>query len=127
MSAERGLSRDELDAQDAAALPDREAMSTLDPTGTLDAALLDLDVNVDAALDLAAPVDAAVAANANVALPIDAAVSANVASPDATSIASASQDSTIYQDLDGTATATADQESVIDQGEAAPTTEEPTP
>ena len=125
MSAGGGLSREELDAQDGAALPDREAMSTLDPTAGLDAALLDLDVNVDAALDLAAPVDVAVAANANAALPIDAAVSANVLSPDASSIASASQDSTIYQDLDGTAIATGDQDSVIDQGETAATTEEP--
>ena len=89
--------------------------------------LLDLDVDLDAALDLAAPVDAAVAANANVALPIDAAVSANIASPDATSIASASQDSTIVQDLDGTAIATGDPVSVIDQGETAATTsQEPT-
>ena len=113
-----GLSPEELDAQDAAALPDREAMSTLDPTSALDGtALLDLDVNVDAALDIAAPVDAAVAANANAALPIDAAVSANVLSPDATSVASASQDSGILQTLDGTAIATGDQDSVIEQGE----------
>ena len=41
--------------------------------------LLDLNVNLDLALDLAAPIDAAVAANANVAAPIDAAVAANVA------------------------------------------------
>jgi len=54
-------------------------MSTLDPTSALDGtALLNLDVDVNAALDIAAPVDAAVAANANAALPIDAAVSANV-------------------------------------------------
>ena len=149
-----GLSDEELDEQHAAALPDREAMSTIgldltgidnfampineavainnqsvnsvavadadqtviigqadtevavdepcrrraDPRGARDAttprrcptarrcrliptSLLDLDVNVDAALDLAAPVDAGVAANANAALPIDAAVSANVLSP----------------------------------------------
>ena len=127
MSAGSGLSPEELDAQDGAALPDREAMSTLDPTSALDTALLDLDVNLDAALDIAAPVDAAVALNANAALPIDAAVSANVLSPDATSIASASQDSTIYQSLDGTAIATGDQDSVIDQGETAATTsQEPT-
>jgi hypothetical protein len=118
MSAPGGLSPEELHAQDGAALPDREAMSTLDPTSALDGtALLDLDVDVDAALDIAAPVDAAVAANANAALPIDAAVSANVLSPDATSVASAGQDSIVVQDLDGTAIATGDQASTIEQGE----------
>jgi hypothetical protein len=109
-----GLGPDELEAQDAQALPDREAMSTL-PTS-----LLNVDVNLDAALDLAAPVDAAVAANANAALPIDAAVSANALSPDATSVASAGQDSVIAQHLDGVANATADQASTIDQGDALP-------
>jgi hypothetical protein len=124
-----GLSADELDAQSAAALPDREAMSTLDPTGALGGAtgtldgmggLLDLDVNVDLDADAAAPISAAVAANANVAAPIDAAVSANVASPDATSMAVADQDSVIVQHLDGTAEASVDQTSTIGQGEAIP-------
>jgi hypothetical protein len=105
------LDPQELEAQEAAALPDREAMSTL-PTS-----LLDIDANIDAALDLAAPVDAAVAVNANVAAPIDAAVSANVLSPDGVSIASADQDSVIAQDLDGVAVADADQTSTIEQGE----------
>ena len=77
--AEEGLTPEELATHDAAALPDREAMSTI-PTS-----LLDLDVNVDAALDLAAPVNAGIAANANAALPIDAAVSANILSPGAES------------------------------------------
>ena len=127
MSASRGLSPEELDAQSAAALPDREAMSTLDPASALDGtALLDLDVNIDAALDVAAPIDAAVAANANAALPIDAAVSANVLSPDATSAAVASQDSGILQTLDGTAIAHGDQDSVIEQGQTNATPEEPT-
>src|SRR5215217_6914109 len=57
-----------------------------------DQSLLDLDVDLDADLDAAAPISAAVAANANVAAPIDAAVSANTLSPDATSLASADQD-----------------------------------
>jgi hypothetical protein len=83
--------------------------------------LLDLDANVDLGLDLAAPIDAAVAANANIAAPIDAAVSANTLSPDATSIASASQDSVIVQNIEGSAQADADQVSSIEQGE------EPTP
>jgi hypothetical protein len=105
------LTPEELEGQEAAALPDREAMSTL-PTS-----LLDLDVNVDAALDIAAPVNAAVAANANAALPVDAAVSANILSEGATSAAVADQDSVIAQNLDGEATAIADQDSNIDQGE----------
>lgn len=101
------LDRAELDAQAGAELPDKEAMS-----------LLDINADLDLALDLAAPVDAAVAANANVAAPIDAAVSANILSPDSTSIASADQDSIIIQDLDGVAEATATQDATIDQGGA---------
>lgn len=125
--AEDGLTNEELEAQDAAALPDREAMSTLDPTSGLDAlslanaSLLDLDVNVDLDADAAAPVNAGVAANANIAAPIDAAVSANIASPDATSAAVASQTSVISQQLDGVAIADPDQTSDIDQGEVAST------
>jgi hypothetical protein len=82
--------------------------------------LLDLDANVDLGLDVAAPIDAAVAANANIAAPIDAAVSANTLSPDATSIASASQESVIVQNIEGTAEANADQTSSIEQGEETP-------
>jgi hypothetical protein len=108
-----GLTPEELATHDAAALPDREAMSTI-PTS-----LLDLDVNVDAALDLAAPVDAGIAANANAALPIDASVSANVLSPGADSGAAAQQVSVINQDLDGVAIADPDQNASIDQGATA--------
>jgi hypothetical protein len=123
-----GLSAEELDAESAAALPDREAMSTLDPTSGLTdgltlpemGGLLDLDVNLDLDADAAAPISAAVAANANVAAPIDAAVSANVLSPDGTSMAVADQDSVIVQNLDGTADASVDQDSTINQGEVAP-------
>jgi len=61
-----GLSKEELNAQQTSDLPDREAMTTI----------LDLNADLDLALDLAAPIDAAVAANANVAAPIDAAVAA---------------------------------------------------
>ena len=39
-------------------------------------------MNLDADLNLAAPIDGAVAANANVAAPIDASVAANVGSID---------------------------------------------
>jgi hypothetical protein len=132
---DKGLSQEELEAERAERLPDREAMSTLDPTAGLDPAttlptdlpdvglqtgsLLDLDVNVDLDADAAAPISAAVAANANVAAPIDAAVSANIASPDATSAAVANQDSTIVQQLEGTAVADVDQNSDIGQGEVA--------
>ncbi|HZO33408.1 MAG TPA: hypothetical protein VFH48_46280 [Chloroflexota bacterium] len=104
---ERGLKPDELAAEEAAELPDREAMSLLD---------LNLDLSLDA--DAAAPVGAAIAANANVAAPIDAAVAANVGSVDSTAIASADQDAQITQILDGVAIANADQEGSITQGSA---------
>jgi hypothetical protein len=114
------LSDEELAAEEAGQLPDRQAMSTLgdlDTSSLLPDSLLDLDVNLDLDADVAAPIDAAIAANANVAAPIDAAVSANVLSPDATSIASANQDATIIQDLDGVAEANANQDATIDQGD----------
>lgn len=98
------LTPDEMEAESAAALPDREAMS-----------LLDLSANLDLALDLAAPVDAAIAANANVAAPIDAAVAANIGSVDSEATAVADQDSVIIQDLDGTATANANQDATVQQ------------
>ena len=59
-------------------------------------------------------------ANAIIAAPIDAAVSANVLSPGGKSMAVADQDSVIVQELDGTAEASVDQDSTIDQGEATP-------
>jgi len=100
------LTRDELQAQDGAALPDKEAMS-----------LLDVNADLDLALDIAAPVNAAVAANANVAVPIDAAVAANALSVGSEATAVADQDVIIQQDLDGTAIADATQDSTIDQAE----------
>ena len=100
------LSRDEVQAQDGAALPDKEAMS-----------LLDVNADLDLALDIAAPIDAAVAANANVAAPIDAAVAANALSVDSQAAALADQDSVVMQSLDGEATATANQDATIDQAE----------
>ncbi|MFP5319983.1 MAG: hypothetical protein ACLGI2_17040 [Acidimicrobiia bacterium] len=104
MKPQPGLTPDEIEAESAAALPDREAMS-----------LLDLSANLDLALDLAAPIDAAVAANANVAAPIDAAVAANIGSVNSEATAIADQDSVIIQDLDGTAIANADQDATIQQ------------
>ena len=102
-----GLSAEELSAQDTVALPDREAMS-----------LLDLSADLDLNLDIAAPIDAAVAANANVAAPIDAAVGANVISFNSEALASAPQDSIISQSLTGEATATAVQDALVDQADA---------
>ncbi len=58
-----------IEAEDATALPNKEVMS-----------LLNVDANVDLGLDLAAPVDLAVAANLNVAAPIEAAAAANLLS-----------------------------------------------
>lgn len=114
------LTEEEVAAEGAGQLPDRQAMTTLgdlDTSSLLPDSLLDLDVNLDLDADVAAPIDAAIAANANVAAPIDAAVSANVLSPDATSIASATQNSTIVQDLDGVAEANANQDAEIGQGD----------
>lgn len=114
--ADERLTRDELEAQDGAEMPDKEAMSVLDTVGGLtDSGLLNLDVNVAIDADTAAPVDAAVAANANVAAPIDAAVAANVASVGSTAQAVADQDSIIVQDLDGVAEATANQDATVEQ------------
>ncbi|MGH3366554.1 MAG: hypothetical protein ACRDOY_05070, partial [Nocardioidaceae bacterium] len=79
--------------------------------------LLDLDADLDLDLDLAAPVSAAVAANANAAIPIDAAVSANALSPDSVSQGIADQDAVLQQLLAGDAIATTTQDSAINQGE----------
>ena len=102
------LSPEELQAEGAAELPDREAMTTL----------LDVNVDLDAALDAAAPIDAAIAANANVAAPIDASVAANIGSTGSVAIYSADQDAAIHQTLDGVANATAPQTSTIELGDA---------
>jgi hypothetical protein len=103
------LSQAELDAEGAAALPDKEVMS-----------LLDLNADLDLALDLAAPVDLAVAANANVAAPIDAAVGANVLSVGSEAQALADQGVIIDQGITGDAVADAAQDSGIDQTDDAP-------
>ena len=78
--------------------------------------LLDVDLNVDADVDAAAPIAGAVAANANIAAPIDAAVAANIGSVGSEATAVSQQTAIINQDLDGvTAEATADQDSTIQQ------------
>ncbi|ALG12109.1 hypothetical protein [Kibdelosporangium phytohabitans] len=109
------LSTDELAAEGAIALPDKEVYS-----------LLDLNVDLDLGLDLAAPVDLAVAANANVAAPIDAAVGANVLSEGSTAQALADQGVRIDQGITGEAVANADQDSAIDQGQS-PAPQQPAP
>ena len=80
-----------------------------------DGNLLNVNVNLDGDANIAAPIDGAVAANANVAAPIDAAVSANIGSVDSDSVAVAQQDAIINQNIDGSAEATTDQTSDIQQ------------
>ena len=100
------LSAEDLEAQSATPLPAKEVMS-----------LLDLNADVDLALDLAAPIDLAVAANLNVAAPIDAAAAANVLSIDSTATSVAEQQVLIDQGISGDATAHAPQDSTIDQSQ----------
>jgi hypothetical protein len=111
------ISSAELAAEGATQLPSKEVMS-----------LLDLNLNLDAALDLAAPIDLAVAANANVAAPIDAAVSANVLSAGSHALGLAHQDAAIDQGISGQAVANSGQHSALDQGShAVPGTVTPAP
>ena len=93
-----------------------DPVSTVTEGGALDGPLLNVNVDVSADADIAAPVAGAVAANANVAAPIDAAVGANVASIDSNATAVANQDAIIHQDLDDvTAEAIAAQDAQITQ------------
>jgi hypothetical protein len=98
------MSREELAGEAGTALPPKEVLS-----------LLDLNVDADLALDLAAPIDLAVAANANVAAPIDAAVSGNILSALSNAASLADQDASIHQTVSGEANADAPQHSVLDQ------------
>jgi hypothetical protein len=98
------LSRAEIEAEAVTPLPDKEVIS-----------LLDLNVDLDLALDLAAPIDLAVAANANVAAPIDAAVAANVLSLNSSATALADQGVMIDQHISGDAIAEAPQDATLDQ------------
>ena len=100
------LSVEDLEAQSATALPTKEVMS-----------LLDLNADVDLALDLAAPVDLAVAANLNIAAPIDAAAAANILSIGSEAQALADQGVMITQTQSGDAIANAPQDSLIDQAD----------
>ena len=118
MSSEpkKGLSPEDLEAEGGDVLPAKEVMSV---------PLLDLDVNADLALALAAPIDLAVAGNLNVAAPIDAAASANVLSAGSSAAAVADQGVLIDQLIDGEAIALADQDATLDQAD--PTLPAPTP
>ncbi|MEU4602456.1 hypothetical protein AB0F43_05705 [Kribbella sp. NPDC023972] len=98
----------------AAVVPDT-GLETPDTSQLLDGSLLAVNVNVDADVDLAAPIAGAVAANANVAAPIDAAVAANVGAVDSQAVAIAQQDAIINQDITGSAEASAEQTSEIEQ------------
>lgn len=104
MSAQ-GLSPEELMAESAIALPDKEVVS-----------ILDLNADVDVALDAASPIDLAAAANLNVAAPIDAAAGANVLAYGSGAQATVDQGTSIEQMLDADAYATSTQASGIDQG-----------
>src|SRR3954466_15001948 len=98
------VSMDEIEAEGATALPNKEVMS-----------LLDVNANVDLGLALAAPVDLAAAANLNVAAPIEAAASANLLSEGAQAVGIAQQHGTIDQHLSGSAEATAPQHAELTQ------------
>src|SRR3990170_2824493 len=108
------LTPEELAAEGVAALPDKEVVS-----------ILDLAADIDLAIDGAAPIDLAIALNANVVAPIDAAVSANLLSDGSTSQALADQGVQVTQTVTADAVATGIQDSTIDQsdtieGSAAP-------
>jgi hypothetical protein len=103
------MSAEELAAEGGTALPDKEVMS-----------LLDLNANLDLALDAAAPIDLAIGANANIAAPIEASVGANVLSVGSSAGAEAVQGAAIHQGIVGDATATSAQNSDIAQGAGTP-------
>src|ERR1700744_6229403 len=98
------VSMDEIEAEGAVSLPNKEVLS-----------LLDVNANVDLGLDLAAPVDLAAAANLNVAAPIEAAATANVLSPDAQAVGLAEQTGHVDQGISGSATADAPQHAGVSQ------------
>lgn len=106
MSKNSNLTEEEIASQEGSKIPDKEAMS-----------LLDVNADLDLALDVAAPIDAAVAANANAGVALDAAAAANVLSVNSEAGAVADQDSIVMQDLDGVAEANATQNADLDQSD----------
>ncbi|HET7357605.1 MAG TPA: hypothetical protein VFJ09_13095 [Nocardioidaceae bacterium] len=100
-----GLSDEELRAEAGIALPDKEVVS-----------ILDLNADINLAIDAAAPIDLAVAANANVAAPINASADANILSAGSSAQSLSDQGALINQNIDATATAHSLQDSGIHQG-----------
>jgi hypothetical protein len=100
------LTDEDIRAEGGTLLPSKEVLS-----------LLDLALDVDLMLDLASPIDLAVAANANIAAPISAAAGANVLSPLSSATSIAQQDAQLDQFVSGEAIANAPQTSVIDQAD----------
>ena len=100
------LTPEELASEGITALPDKEVIS-----------ILDLAADVDLAIDGAAPIDLAVALNANVVAPIDAAVSANLLSDGSSAQALADQGVSVTQTIEADAIATGIQDSTIDQSD----------
>ena len=97
---------EELAAEGVTALPDKEVIS-----------ILDLAADIDLAIDGAAPIDLAIALNANVVAPIDAAVSANLLSNGSDAQALADQGVMVTQTVTADAIATGIQDSTIDQSD----------
>jgi hypothetical protein len=104
----QGLTPEEMQAETATALPDKEVVT-----------ILDLNADVDIFIDAAAPIDLAAAAQLNVAAPIEASAAANVLSLDSGAQAETFQTGSITQVLLSDAHATAGQTSDIDQSDEA--------
>lgn len=100
------LTPEELAGEGITALPAKEVVS-----------ILDLAADIDLAIDGAAPIDLAIALNANVVAPIDGAVSANLLSNGSIAQAMAEQGVQLTQSIEADATATAIQDSAIDQSD----------
>ena len=100
------MTLEELASEGVIAVPDKEVIS-----------VLDLAADIDLAIDGAAPIDLAIALNANVVAQIDAAVSANLLSNGSSSQALADQGVVINQNVAADAIATGLQDSTIDQSD----------
>jgi hypothetical protein len=100
------LTPEELAAEGVTALPDKEVIS-----------ILDLAADIDLAIDGAAPIDLAIALNANVVAPTDAAVGANLLSNGSSAQAMADQGVQVTQTVTADAIATGIQDSTIDQSD----------
>lgn len=111
---EKGLTLAELHAERAIALPDKEVVS-----------VIDVNADINLAINAASPIDLAAAANLNVVAPIQASAGANVLTygSDATATATHGDVGTVVnQYLGADATATSSQDSSIDQGATTGTT-----